>query len=161
MQQLIWAGKNKELTVPRVLQWPTFFTPTEMLPVERVAVDWERGAKLLPYIASLHYINTPKLALLHPWDLGQSCLNKIGAAHHWPSSVWIGRKTINPLMSYIKPQITPPSPLIFAILNGGSIRRTNLGSPRGKPVENTRHLTWRGGGGTLGWGLVWLIFNGL
>jgi hypothetical protein len=28
-------------------------------------------------------------------------------------------------MSYIKPQITPPSPLIFAILNGGSKRRVN------------------------------------
>jgi hypothetical protein len=57
-------------------------------------------------------------------------------------------------MSYIKPQISPPSPLIFAILNGGSKRQVNsadLGSPRGKPAENTRHLTWRaGGGGTLG-----------
>jgi len=56
-------------------------------------------------------------------------------------------------MSYIKPQITPPSPLIFAILNGGSKRQVNsadLGSPRGKPAENTRHLTWRAGGGTLG-----------
>jgi hypothetical protein len=56
-------------------------------------------------------------------------------------------------MSYMKPQITPPSPLIFAILNGGSKRRVNsadLGSPRGKPAENTRHLTWREGGGRLG-----------
>jgi hypothetical protein len=55
-------------------------------------------------------------------------------------------------MSYIKLQITPPSPLIFAILNSGSKRRTNsadLGSPRGKPTENTRHLTWRVGGGCL------------
>jgi hypothetical protein len=51
-------------------------------------------------------------------------------------------------MSYIKPQIIPPSPLIFAILNSGSKRRVNsadLGSPRGKPAENTRHLTWRVG----------------
>ncbi len=56
-------------------------------------------------------------------------------------------------MSYIKPQITPPSPLIFAILNGGSKRWVNsvdLGSPRGKHAENTRHLTWRVGGGCLG-----------
>ena len=55
-------------------------------------------------------------------------------------------------MSYIKPQITPPSPLIFAILNGGSKRRiilADLVSPRGKPAENTRHLTWRAGGGRL------------
>ncbi len=56
-------------------------------------------------------------------------------------------------MSYIKPQITPPSRLIFAILNSGSKLRVNtadLGSPRGKPAENTRHLTWRGWGGRLG-----------
>ena len=31
--------RNKELTVPRVLLWPTFFTPTEMLPVACEAVD--------------------------------------------------------------------------------------------------------------------------
>jgi hypothetical protein len=56
-------------------------------------------------------------------------------------------------MSYIKPQITPPSPISFAILNGGSKRGVNsedLGSPRGKPAKNTRHLTWRVGGGRLG-----------
>jgi hypothetical protein len=56
-------------------------------------------------------------------------------------------------MSYIKPQITPPSPLDFAILNGRSFWRLNsadLGSPRGKPAENTRHLTWQVGGGRLG-----------
>ncbi len=56
-------------------------------------------------------------------------------------------------MSYIKLQITPPSPLIFAILNSRSKCRVNsadLGSPRGKPTENTRHLTWRVGGGRLG-----------
>jgi len=53
-------------------------------------------------------------------------------------------------MSYIKPQITPPSPLKVAIQNGGSQRQVNaagLGLPRGKPVENTRHLTWRVGEG--------------
>jgi hypothetical protein len=31
--------RNKELTVPRVLLWPTFFTPTEILPVACEAVD--------------------------------------------------------------------------------------------------------------------------
>jgi hypothetical protein len=64
-------------------------------------------------------------------------------------------ETINPLMSYIKPQITPPSPLIFAILNGRSKRRVNsadLGSPRGKPAENTCHLTWRVGDAWLRFG---------
>jgi hypothetical protein len=63
-------------------------------------------------------------------------------------------------MSYIKLQITPPSPLIFAILNGGSKRRmilADLVSPRGKPAENIRHLSSLDGVGRLGWGLVWLI----
>jgi hypothetical protein len=49
-------------------------------------------------------------------------------------------------MSYIKPQITPPSPLKVAIQNCGSQRQVNsasLGLPREKPTENTRHLTWR------------------
>jgi hypothetical protein len=61
-------------------------------------------------------------------------------------------------MSYIKPQITPPSPLIFAILNDRSFWRLNsadLGSPRGKPVENIRHLTWRvGEDAWVGFGLA-------
>jgi hypothetical protein len=59
-------------------------------------------------------------------------------------------------MSYIKSQITPPSPLIFAILNGGSKRwiiLADLVSPRGKPAENTRHMTWLGGGDA--WDEVW------
>jgi hypothetical protein len=46
-------------------------------------------------------------------------------------------------MSYIKPQITPPSPLIFAILNGGSKQRKILN-------------IWLGGrGGGDAWGEVW------
>jgi hypothetical protein len=63
-------------------------------------------------------------------------------------------------MSYIKPQIIPPSPLIFAILNGGSKRQiilADLVSPRGKPVENTRPFGSAGRVGSLGRGLVWLI----
>jgi hypothetical protein len=63
-------------------------------------------------------------------------------------------------MSYIKRQITPPSPLIFAILNGGFKQRiilADLVSPRGKPAENTRHLSWPDGVGHLERGLVWLI----
>ncbi|MFN9906780.1 MAG: hypothetical protein ACK56F_11770, partial [bacterium] len=42
---------------------------------------------------------------------------------------------------------------IFAILNGGSKRRiilADLVSPRGKPAENTRHLTSLDGVGPLG-----------
>ncbi len=119
-------------------------SPTEMLPVERGVVDWERGAILAPLYSLASLYKYAKACLASPV--------RIGAAHHWPSTVWIWRKTINPLMNYIKPQITPPYPLIFAILNGGSFWRLNsagLGSPRGKPAENTRHLTWRVGGGRL------------
>jgi hypothetical protein len=119
------------------------------MPISISVVDWERGAILAPLysLASLY-----KYAKACPASPVRSCLNKIGAAHHWPSSVWIWWRTINPLMSYIRPQITPPSRLDFAILNGGSFWRLNLaglGSPRGKPAENTRHLTWRVGGGRL------------
>jgi hypothetical protein len=48
----------------------------------------------------------------------------------------------------------------FAIVNGGSKRRiilADLVSPRGKPAENTRHLSPQDGVGRLGRGLVWLI----
>jgi hypothetical protein len=53
-------------------------------------------------------------------------------------------------MSYIKPHITPPSPLKVAAQNVGSQRRVNsadLCSPHGKPARNIRHLTWRVGEG--------------
>jgi hypothetical protein len=53
-------------------------------------------------------------------------------------------------MSYIKLQITLPSPLKVAAQNGGSQRRVNSadsGSPCGKPARNNRHLTWRVGEG--------------
>ncbi len=46
--------------------------------------------------------------------------------------------------------------------SGGPEWRVNSadsGSPRGKPARNTRRLTWRGGGGMLACGLVWLIFT--
>jgi hypothetical protein len=42
-------------------------------------------------------------------------------------------------MSYIKPQITPPSPLIFAILNRGSKRRI-ISADLVSPVENPRKI---------------------
>jgi hypothetical protein len=46
-------------------------------------------------------------------------------------------------MSYIKPQITPLSPLKVAIRNGDLQQRIILaafGSPRGKPARNTRKM---------------------
>jgi hypothetical protein len=49
---------------------------------------------------------------------------------------------------------------IFAILNGGSKRRiilAGLASPRGKPTENTRHISPPVGVWRQGRGLVWLI----
>jgi hypothetical protein len=49
-------------------------------------------------------------------------------------------------MSYIKPQITPPSPLKVAAQNGGPEWRVNLadlGSPRGKPARRL-HEVWFG-----------------
>ncbi len=53
-------------------------------------------------------------------------------------------------MSYIKPQITQPSPLKVAIQNG-DLQRCIISaafvSPRGKPARNTLHLTWRVGEG--------------
>jgi hypothetical protein len=53
-------------------------------------------------------------------------------------------KTIHPLSSYIKPQITPPSPLKSATCTGGFFRRIFLADfapPRGKPATKTRRLT--------------------
>jgi hypothetical protein len=49
-------------------------------------------------------------------------------------------------MSYIKLQITQPSPLKVAIQSGDSQRRiisAAFGPPCGKLARNTRHLTWR------------------
>ncbi len=124
-----------------------------MLPVECVVFDWETGAILAPLYSLASLYKYAKACPASPVRIRQILSKyKIGAAHHWPSSFWIWRQTINLLMSYIKPQITPPSPVEFAILNGRSLWRLNsagLGSPHGKPAENTRHLTWQVGGGRL------------
>jgi hypothetical protein len=129
-----------------------------MLPVERGVVDWEREAVLAPLYSLASLYKYAKACYL--LELGKSCLNKIGAAHHCPSSVWIWRKTINPLMSYIKPQITPPSPLIFAFWmagqNGGEFSGSGITTWKTRRKYSPSDLA--GGGGTLAWGLVWLIF---
>ncbi len=64
-------------------------------------------------------------------------------------------------MSYIKPQITPPSPLIFAILNGRSKRQVKTAGEFG----GSGITTWKtcgkyspsdlAGGGGDAWGEVW------
>jgi hypothetical protein len=59
------SDKEQSLTVPCVLLWPTYFVHTEMLPVEcSVECSRLRASRRLwlPFIASLHYINLPKLA---------------------------------------------------------------------------------------------------
>jgi hypothetical protein len=134
------SGKEQCLTVLRVLLWPTSFVHTEMLSVECSVVDWGRVAVLGPLysLASLY------LAVGHQYELGRSCQNKKGAAHHCPPSCWIGQKTINPLSSYIKPQITPPSPLKLATCYGGfslCLFLAVFAPSRGKPG------VWLGGGG--------------
>jgi hypothetical protein len=56
-------------------------------------------------------------------------------------------ETNNPLSSYIKPQITPPSPLKVAAQNGGLPWRVNSvdsGSPRGKPARGGTLCMWLG-----------------
>ncbi len=96
--------------------WPTSFVHTEMLPVECSIVDWRRVAVLGPLysLASLY-----KLAKARH-RLGESCLNNKGAEHPCPSSCWIGRKTDDPFLNDINPQITPPSPLQMASCHGAS-----------------------------------------
>ena len=80
-------------------------------------------------IASLHYINTPKLALLQRWPVDQTCVNKKGAAHHWLPSFWIGRVSFHPFMRF------------------PTWQTRQIHSPG----------TGLGGGWRQGWGLVWLI----
>ena len=43
-----------------MLLWLTFFTPTEMLPVACVAVDWEREAVLAPFYSLTSLYKTAK-----------------------------------------------------------------------------------------------------
>jgi hypothetical protein len=101
-----------------------FLFPHGDIACKRMVVDWETGANLAPLYSLVSLYKYAKACPASPVRVRPILSNKIGAAHHWPSSVWIWRKTINPLMSYIKLQITPPSPLIFAILRGVYIPRS-------------------------------------
>jgi len=109
------------------LLWLTFCTHMEMLPVERVAVDWEGFAR----------------------------------PGHWLPSFWIGLVSINPLMRYIKPRITPPSPLALAAFLGAWVWQEILAGSgfttwQTRQIHSPRH--WLGWGWRQGWGLVWLIY---
>ena len=138
MQQLIWAGKNKELTVPHVLQWPTFFSPTEMLPVERVVVDWEREAILAPFYSLTSLYKHAKVRHRLPVRVRQ--MKRMALAIFSLNLAPIRWSVIELSQTADHPALSPD----FAILNGGSKRRiilADLVSPRGKPAENTRHLS--------------------
>ena len=133
-----------------MLLWPTFCTHMEMLPVERVAVDWEGFARPGPLYSLASLYKHAKACLLQRWPVDQTCQNKKGAAHHWLPSFWIGLVSLNPLMRYIKPQITPPSPLILVPVLGAWIWQVILvgsGFPHVANPPNTlaQALAWVGG----------------
>jgi hypothetical protein len=63
-------------------------------------------------------------------------------------------------MSYIKPQITPPSPLKVAARHGGSPWRIYLvdsAPPRLKTRQKNPPIDWEGG--RYAFGLAWLNFT--
>ncbi len=58
----------EKVTVPVPVTVPAPYLDHEkQIFKKKVGIFFEKeGPNWLPYIASLHYINTPKLALLHP-----------------------------------------------------------------------------------------------
>jgi len=115
-----------------------------MLPVECSVVDWGRVASLAPLYSLASLYKHAKARRRSPVRIRQIFLNKKGAAHHCPPLCWIGRKTIHPLSSYIKPQITPPSPLKSATCSGGFFRR--LFFPTNRSVQCRREAQAQCGG---------------
>jgi hypothetical protein len=114
----------------------------------------------LPYIASLHYIKTPKLAQGFPWEWDTSCLNMKWREWHWPSLFQIWLESINPLMRYNEPYTPRPPPCLMADLYGRSIRQICKANPGTQHVQDLHCAcpgsAW-GGACRWGWGLVWLI----
>ena len=114
----------------------------------------------LPYIASLHYIKTPKLAQGFPWEWDTSCLNMKWREWHWPSLFQIWLESINPLMRYNEPYTPRPPPCLMADLYGRSIRQICKANPGTQHVQDLHcacpGTAW-GGACRWGWGLVWLI----
>ncbi len=104
-----FSWKEQCLTVPRVLLRPTSF-------VNRDVACWMWCSRLrascrlwLPFIASLHYINPPKLAISHQKELDKSCQNNKGAEYYCLSSCWICSWYDDSLSNGIVTQITTPS----------------------------------------------------
>ncbi len=112
-----------------MLQWPTFFTPTEMLPVERVVADWERSAKLAPLysLASLY-----KHAEACP---ASTVTRRSNLCKHKRSSTSLTTFILNwahffqPIDEIYQTAHTPPSPLILAPVLGASVSRVILADP--------------------------------
>ena len=119
----------------------------------------------LPYIASLHYIKTPKLAQGFPWEWDTSCLNMKWREWHWPSLFQIWLESINPLMRYNEPYTPRPPPCLMADLYGGSIRQICKANPGTQHVQDRQcacpSTAWRGG--LLAGGEVWFgsFFKGI
>ena len=107
----------------------------------------------LPYIASLHYIKTPKLAQGFPWEWDTSCLNMKWREWHWPSLFQIWLESINPLMRYNEPYTPRPPPCLMADLYGRSIRQICKANPGTQHVQDLHCAcpgsAW-GGGLSLG-----------
>ncbi len=92
----------------------------------------------LPFIASLHYINSPKLAKSCQRKLGKSCQNNKGAEYYCLSSCWICSQYDDPLTNGI-------------VSNQNQIKKekctfcyTFLKESKNRPLFNTKQL---GGGG--------------
>ena len=133
-----FSRKGQSLTVPRVLLWPTSFAHRDVA-CRMWCSRLRASCRLwLPFIASLHYINSPKLAKSRQQELDKSCLNNKGAEHHCPSSCWA--RSDDSLLNGIDPQITPPSPLHLASKSGEWKRRLQIAHfspPRGKSADAT------------------------
>jgi hypothetical protein len=111
----------------------------------------------LTFIASLHYINSPKLAKSRQEELDESCQNNKGAEYYCLSSCRICSQSDDPLTNGIVLQITPPSPLS----SREWIRRVKTAPANGTFLSTTwkirRRNLRRGGGDGVGGGLAWLL----
>ena len=148
-----------------MLLWSTFCIHTEMLPVERVAADWERLAWPGPLysLASLY-----KHAEACP---ASTVTRRSNLCKHERSSTSLTTFILNwacffpPVNEIYQTAITPPSPLILAPVLGASVWQVILAGS-GFPTWQTRQIHsprhWLGWGVTSGvrFGLAHLS-NGL
>jgi hypothetical protein len=132
-----------------VLLWSTFCILTEMLPVERVAADWERLAWPGPLysLAPLY-----KHAEACP---ASAVTRRSNLCKHKRSSTSLTTFILNwahffqPIDEIYQTAITPPSPLILAPVLGASVSRVILADPGFLHVANppktlAKALAWGG-----------------